>query len=309
MSVGPRTLCLGEVLVDLVCERHVDGWDAAGPFAPHLGGSGANVAVGAAQRGSRIALAGGLGEDAWGDWLRAQLAREGVELTWLRPIANGPTPLACVTVDSAGEPDYIIYAESVPLALAALEPEIESAVAACDALSFGSNPLVGEVDRRVSDRARRRAIELGRPLILDANLRLERWASAAAARAAVLEVIQGARLLRTNRAEAALLAGTGDIELAAERLLTAGAEAVVITLGADGALLRGPARRDVPGIPAAPRSTVGAGDAVTAALVAALTEHDYDIGCLAAALPAAVAAGARATERWGAVQTRHRDSA
>jgi sugar/nucleoside kinase (ribokinase family) len=50
------------------------------------------------------------------------------------------------------------------------------------------------------------------------------------------------------------------------------------------------------------RSTVGAGDAFTGVLLAALTLHEYDAASLVDALPVAVTEGARATERWGAVE-------
>ena len=36
---------------------------------PHFGGAVANVAVVAARIGARVALAGGAGEDPWGEWL------------------------------------------------------------------------------------------------------------------------------------------------------------------------------------------------------------------------------------------------
>ena len=49
------------------------------------------------------------------------------------------------------------------------------------------------------------------------------------------------------------------------------------------------------------RSTVGAGDVLTGVLLAALSRGGFDPAALAEALPEAVAEGARATERWGAV--------
>ena len=57
----------------------------------------------------------------------------------------------------------------------------------------------------------------------------------------------------------------------------------------------------MPGVPARVLSTVGAGDCLTGMLVARLTGRGYDPAALAAALPEAVAEGARACERWGAV--------
>ncbi len=59
-------LCLGEAIVDLVCERELDTPAEADAFAPRFGGALANVAVAAARAGGRPALAGGVGDDAFG---------------------------------------------------------------------------------------------------------------------------------------------------------------------------------------------------------------------------------------------------
>jgi sugar/nucleoside kinase (ribokinase family) len=56
-------VCLGEALVDLICERPVTSFAKADSFAPHFGGALANVAAGRA--GADAALAGGAGDDEW----------------------------------------------------------------------------------------------------------------------------------------------------------------------------------------------------------------------------------------------------
>jgi len=75
----------------------------------------------------------------------------------------------------------------------------------------------------------------------------------------------------------------------------------VVTLGPGGAILRGALRADAPGVPAQVLSTVGAGDALTGVLLGRLALADYDPAAVAAALPEAVAASAKACERWGAL--------
>src|SRR5947208_7485414 len=97
-----RTLCLGEALVDLVCEQPVDSPAQAAAFVPRFGGDVANAVVTAARHGGDVALAGGAGEDAWGVWLRDRLAAEGVELEWFGLLGDVRTPIAFVTVDSSG---------------------------------------------------------------------------------------------------------------------------------------------------------------------------------------------------------------
>jgi fructose-1-phosphate kinase PfkB-like protein len=81
-----------------------------------------------------------------------------------------------------------------------------------------------------------------------------------------------------------------------------GAQNVVISLGAQGAILRGKIRADVPAqSPERLLSTVGAGDAMTATLIARLAASDFYEPTIAASLRQAVAAGAEACGRWGAV--------
>ena len=73
------------------------------------------------------------------------------------------------------------------------------------------------------------------------------------------EVLEGATLLKVNRSEAQLLTGETDPAAAAERLVEMGAELVAVTLGPDGALLRGAVSADAPGVPADAVDTTGAG--------------------------------------------------
>jgi fructokinase len=294
-------LCIGEAIVDLICERHLDGLEQAGAFVPHFGGSVANVALLAARAGARIALAGVVGADQWGHWLRGQLAREGVDVGRTRAIAGAATRVALVTVDGAGEASYTGYGESPGRLAAALGDELDRAVDDCAGLFLSSDTLVAAEDRELTLRARELALAAGRPVVLDPNVRLHRWSSRADAAATTNACVPDAVLVCTNLAEAALLTGEDEPERAALALLKAGARNVAITLGADGAILRGQLRRDVPGVPARVLSTVGAGDVVTATLLARLESSDWYEPALAAGLGDAVAAGARACERWGAV--------
>lgn len=295
------TLCLGEALVDLVCERPVAGLDEADSFVPHFGGAVANVAVASARLGAPVALAGGAGDDAFGGWLRARLAEAGVDLEWFVPVAGLATPIAFVTVDVSGEPAYAIYGEGIEALIVAAGPVLDEAVEECDALFFSSNTLAGAEERELTLRARERALALDRPVLFDPNLRLHRWDSVERAVESANACVPGAMLVRCNREEARLMTGRDDPAAAAEALVAAGARMAIVTLGPDGALLRGEVSADVPGRPARVVSTVGAGDALMGVLVGRLTLAAFYAPAVAAALPEAVEASARATERWGAV--------
>ena len=296
-----RTLCLGEALVDLICEHPVRSLAEVDAFVPHFGGAVANVAVAAAEAGASVALAGGAGNDDWGAWLRARLQAAGVDVSLFRLLDGRHTPIAAVALDAAGEPRYQIYGETIGIVVEALEDRVEAAVRDSAALFFSTNTLIGEGEREVTMRAREVALAADRPVIFDPNLRLHRWSSQAAAAASANACVPGALLVRANQFEAALMTGEEDPERAALALRKAGARLIVITLGAAGAILRGELKTDAPGVPAQLRSTIGAGDILTGVLLARLALSDFYPSSVAAALPEAVAEGARACERWGAL--------
>jgi sugar/nucleoside kinase (ribokinase family) len=297
-----RILCVGEALVDLVCEHPVASISEADAFVPHFGGAIANVAVTAARRGADVALAGGVGDDAWGRWLHERLTAERVALDHFDLTDGVATPIAFVTLDGDAQPSFVIYGEGLRAAITHLGDRLLDAVDAADALFFSSNTLVADDERALTLAARDRALAAGKPVILDPNLRLERWRSTSAAVEVVGPFVEGAFLVKCNAGEARALTGELEVEAAAASLLAAGAQHVVVTLGADGALLRGGGvDRTVRGVPAEPVDTTGAGDAVTGVLLAALARTGFYPAALAAMLPDAVAEGARATERYGAL--------
>jgi fructokinase len=300
------TLCLGEALVDMIGEAPALSVSAVERFEPHFGGATANVAVFAARAGARVSLAGAAGDDRWGHWLAERLADEQVDASYFPLMAGLNTQLAFVSVDEYGEPTYELYGELVEPLVDALHGRIEEAVDGAAGLFISSNTLAGAGERALTMRARERALNRTppAPVVFDCNLRLHRWSSRADAAASANACIPGALMVRANRAEAEVLTGESDPERAALALRKAGAELVVITLGSEGAILRGAGglRVDVPAVtPTRLLSTVGAGDALTGTLLARLALAGFDAPAAAAALDEAVAAAAAVCERWGSL--------
>jgi sugar/nucleoside kinase (ribokinase family) len=297
-----RILCLGEALVDLIAEHAVASLADAQAFVPHFGGAVSNVAVFAARAGAEVALAGGAGDDPWGRWLLHRLERERVDVSLFGLVDGAQTPIAIVTVSAAGEASYLIYGDAIATIVQAVAGRLEQAVGASAALFLSTNTLVAADERAVTMRARELALELERPVIFDPNVRLHRWTSPAQAAATANACVPGALLVRANHVEAELMTGEHDPERAALALVEGGARLVVVTLGPDGAILRGELQGAAPGVPAHVVSTIGAGDAFTGVLLARLAQSDFDPPAVAAALPEAVEESARACERWGALE-------
>ena len=308
------TLCLGEIRVDLICERPLADVSAADALVPHFGGAVANVAVTAARYGAHVALAGGAGDDAWGRWLLDRLARERVETSLFELAPGVQTPLAIVLVDPSGEPRCELYGgrggggggaggDGGPPLVRALEARLEEAVRGSAALLISSATLVGSEEAAVTMGARELALSLGRPVVLHPSICLDRWRSRAEAAASLNACVPGALLVHATAGEAALMTGEDDPERAALALLKAGARMVVVSLGSsDGAILRGELRLDVDCVPGTVLSTIGAGDVLTGVLLARLATSAFYPSAVAASLPEAVAQAARACERWGALE-------
>jgi fructokinase len=240
--------------------------------------------------------------DAWGVWLHAQLEQEGVGSSGSRCARGSPrrSPSSPSTT-TASRPTRSTATPSRRRRGARGAPA-RGRRSACDALFLTSNTLVGEAERALSTAARDRALELGRPVLFDPNLRLHRWDAPARAASEARALVKGAFLVKCNAEEARLLSGEDEPVAAAEGLLAMGAQHVVVTRGPQGALLRGGGLKlDVPGEPAEPISTVGAGDAFMGAIVAGLAATDFYAPAIAAALRDAVREGAAATQRWGAL--------
>ena len=294
--------CLGEALVDLICERPVRSLAEADAFAPHFGGALANVAVAAARAGAQAGLAGAAGDDAWGRWVRERLEAEGVDLTFFDLAPGARTPVAFATVDPSGEPSFEIYGEAIADALNLLGPQVSELAAASEALVFGSTTLAEEGEREVTDRARAAAFEHGVRVCFDPNIRPNRWhGGIARAHQASRERVSRSFLVRTNRDEAVAITGTDDPRQAAGELAAMGAELAVVTLGAEGAVMRGACEAEALAPEVELVSSIGAGDAFMGTLVAELARRKWRSEYAGEALVPALAAAARACTHWSAV--------
>lgn len=301
MSAATRMLCVGEAIVDLIGEEQTDSMRAIRRFAPHFGGTVANVALAAARLGAPIALAGAAGDDEWGRWLVAQLVESDVDVSGFELLSDVHTQLAFVAVDRSGEPTYELYGEPAQTLGLLDRDRLGEAMAGSAGLMISTNTLAGERERAITMSLRELALELGRPVVFDCNVRLHRWSSRADAAASANACVPGAALVRANQPEAELMTGEQDPERAALALRKAGAQLVAITLGSGGAILRGAESADVAAAPVQVLSAVGAGDVFTAVLLARLVLSEFYPAAVAAAMDEAAAAGARACERWGAL--------
>jgi ribokinase len=218
-----------------------------------LGGKGANQAVAAARCGARVRLVAPIGDDALGERIRWNLAREGVEIDGVMTSSYG-TDRCVIAVDRHGENTILSLIDAARNFDPIAETRIEEWIGPGDLVVMQGN-LRPNVTRDCLFLARSK----GATAVLNPS-------PTYAAQDYDWTLVD---LVLVNRAEAVELAG-GEAEEAARELRTNGAGAVVLTLGADGAAFF--SADDTFHI-AAPQviaiDTVGAGDMFCGVLIAA----------------------------------------
>ncbi len=284
-------LAVGEVLMEL--KRSESDGEVARPGSwqgPFCSGAPAIFASVAARLGARVALAGSVGDDAFGRYLRERLRRDGVDTAVLTEAAGRPTAVAMVAYDSSGGRDFYFSvrgsaAEAIDVAAA------ERAARAADwihvsgsSIGFG-NELAETVARTVAA-----GLGAGARLSLDPNLRPD---SPPEARERTAQLARRASVVFPSPGELEALG------LTTRELVDRGA-LVCATLGPAGAELHGPDLDAVTVRAPAVREIdpTGAGDSFAAAFVAA-----YAAGAEPArAAATACAVAARSVTALGAME-------
>ena len=226
------------------------------------GGKGANQAVAAARLGRPTSMVGRVGRDDAGSELVSALRGYGVDISRVSPTEDAPTGIALITVDDGGENSIVV------------SPGANGRVTEADVKEAGD--VVSSAD----------AVLLQLEIPLETVVAAARTATGtvilnpAPARPLPPSLLEAVDVLVPNRSELALLAGAGaeppdDERVAGMAARIAGPRAVVVTLGAEGALLVESGRRQrVPAVPVKAVDTTAAGDAFCGALADALVRGE-----------------------------------
>jgi ribokinase len=259
----PRILLFGSSNTDLVivCERLPAPGETllGGKFQRSAGGKGANQAVAAARAGARVVFVGARGTDEFGVAAAAGLRKENIDIRHFKVHKDVSSGIALILLGGKSRENLIAVAQS---ANDLLSPEFVRAVRH---EFVKANVIVTqlEIPLPAVKEAASLASESRKPFLLNP----------APARALPKSLLGRVHTLIPNEHEAAILTGDRNPERAGEKLLKAGCQNVVITLGAKGALLVSASgiRRFAPSKVRAV-DTVGAGDCFTGWLATGIAE-------------------------------------
>ncbi len=298
-----RVVCLGILVADVFVPP-LDRLPRAGElvavedFLVQPGGCAANTAIDLVRLGVEAAVVGCVGNDPFGDLVLAELERHGVDTARVRRVEELGTSKT-VIFGVQGEDRRFVHTFG---ANAALGPaDLDFADLTADALYVGGYLLLPDLGAGELAETLRGARSRGMLTVLDVAIPA---GAASGSSAGLAELLRQVDAFVPNEDEARALTGETDPHLQAEALAAAGAATVVVTRGAEGAVVR--SRGETfevapPEVEAVDES--GAGDAFDAGLIVGMVEG-FDIRRSVAFASVVGASACRALGCWESVCTR-----
>jgi len=250
-----------------------------GALPVRIGGAESNVAIGLARLGVDCTWTSRVGDDALGTFVTREIRAEGVRVVATRDAA-APTGLM-VKEHRGGRPSRVRYYRAGSAASRLSPADVDAVadeIAAADVLHVtGITAALGAAPLTAVERAIEVARAAGTTVSFDVNHRATLWPAAVAA-PVLARLAAAADLVFAGPEEAALVLGRPPAppsfeegELLARELAKRGPGAVVVKLGALGALaLSGDQVHEASALPVEVVDPVGAGDAFVAGYLSEL---------------------------------------
>lgn len=251
--MDPRTLVIGEALIDIVESAHTDSTHTA----ELVGGSPANVAVGVARQGHAVELLTRIGRDERGARIAEHVASSGAALTvssWVEETTS--TARARLQPDGSAEYEFDIDWQVAT-------PDLDGvALVHSGSIALFLQPG-GDTVLESLERARGAAM-----VTVDPNIRPALVGAHADAFSRFARAASSADLVKLSDEDAAWLYPGLVPEQALAEIAAFGPRVVVMTRGGEGALALGPGGiTEVAALEVAVADTIGAGDAYMASLI------------------------------------------
>ncbi|MEJ7834487.1 MAG: 5-dehydro-2-deoxygluconokinase [Nocardioides sp.] len=259
---------IGRTGVDIYPLDHGVGLEDVKTFEKFLGGSATNVAVAVARLGHSSALITRTGRDPFGNYVRLEAERLGVDPTFITAVDGPPTPVTFCEV--LPPDDFPLYFYRYPTAPDLL---IEAADLPLDAIRdarvyWSTVTGLSQEPSRAAHFAAWAARERRQHTILDLDYRPMFWSDAMQASEQVSSALGHVTVALGNLEECRVAVGETDPDRAADALIAHGVELAIVKQGPKGVLaVRQGERVAVAPFPVEVVNGLGAGDAFGGALV------------------------------------------
>lgn len=260
-------LCCGEALIDMIPAQTADG---RASYVPCTGGAIFNTAVALGRLDVDAGLLSGVSRDSFGELLVQALTDNKVHSDLLVRSERLST-LAVVHLKD-GSATYSFYDENSAGRMLSLD-DMPTLPATVSTLYFGGISLVAEpaADAYADFLEREGA---GRVVMIDPNIRPGFISDVSVYRARLDRMIALSDIVKVSDEDLDWIVGKeGDLEQKAQRMREKGAQFVIVTLGADGAMVFDEAgHAKVPAQRASVVDTVGAGDTFNAGVLSRMSQ-------------------------------------
>jgi sugar/nucleoside kinase (ribokinase family) len=265
-------IAIGETLVDFISQEETDTLREATTFRKYLGGSPANIVANVAKLGGRSAIISKTGIGSFGQFLKAELQRCGVNTNYMIMDHRVHTSFVFIARTS-GTPDF----EASRNGDYKLEPREVSAeaIASARVVHASTFALSREPCRSAVQHAFRLAREQGKIISFDPNYSPAIWPDHREALRVVRDTLAMADLTKPSLDDAHRIWGDhhSQPEEYVERFHEMGPQVVVFTMGSEGILLsQGGGITHIPARPVKVVDVTGAGDSFWAAFLVALLD-------------------------------------
>src|SRR3989338_2355961 len=203
MNNNSSVVCFGELLIDMISTTVGDLQNSEG-FLKKFGGAPANTAAGLAKLGFTVSFMGKVGNDPFGNFLKATLNEVGVKTDKLLMSNLDKTTLAFVSLGPKGERDFTFYKG----AHENIDPSEVSLPEDTFLFHFGSLTQIHDSAKAATDTLLKQAREKQCVITYDPNIREPLWLDLGKARSIILETSRLVDVLKLNEEEAFMLSDT-----------------------------------------------------------------------------------------------------
>ena len=268
-------VALGELLIDFAAKsKDPDGYPT---MAANPGGAPGNFLAALNVYGKKTAFLGKVGDDAFGQLLLGTLQKAGIETKGVIVDPDYFTTLAFVTFDRAGDRSFSFARKPGADTQLRWEEIDKGLMDEARVFHFGTLSLTDEPVRTATQKAVTYAKQTGKLISCDPNLRVPLWRSEEEAREQMLWSLQQADLVKISDNEVSFLWACSPEEGAEKLLREFDVKLAMVTLGAEGCLLRTKnACFRAPAPKVHPVDTTGAGDIFGGSAMARFLDLEKD---------------------------------
>ena len=268
-------VALGELLIDFAAKsKDPDGYPT---MAANPGGAPGNFLAALNVYGKKTAFLGKVGADTFGHLLLGTLQRAGIDTRGVLADPDYFTTLAFVTFDRAGDRSFSFARKPGADTQLRWEEIDKGLMDEARVFHFGTLSLTDEPVRTATQKAVTYAKQTGKLISCDPNLRVPLWRSEEEAREQMLWSLQQADVVKISDNEVSFLWACSPEEGAEKLLREFDVKLAMVTLGAEGCLLRTKnACFRAPAPKVHPVDTTGAGDIFGGSAMARFLDLEKD---------------------------------